>query len=88
VSVPSPGYDMFTFCTTVFIVWTLSAIFYGVCHYRSPKTALQTSIHNNFLPINEVAPLLETAAASQHMAIKNLELSRQISTTIHTHFNN
>lgn len=43
-------------------------------------------MYNRILPINEVLPLLEAAEASQHVAIKNLEYSIQISTTIYTHF--
>lgn len=38
------------------------------------------------MPINDVIPLLEAAAASQHMAIKNLELSSQFFTTVYNHF--
>lgn len=53
---------------------------------EAPKLLWYTLIHSNALPINEVVPLSEAAAASQNVAIKNLEFSSQISTTIYTHF--
>lgn len=53
---------------------------------EAPKLLWYTLTHNNALPINEVVPLFEAAAASQNVAIKNLEFSSQISTTIYTHF--